>query len=139
MTVDSDKLVSWFVQTTPIENRPFKTSWSVLFYFSNAVPTLSGCRLYPSLSESTVIFASSFVNINLRHTLYLWLTKFSRVFCNKLNAVNCCDCCTDILCKKLLRLVSYNCNALKIEHCFLSFWFWLEYNSSLIVGVQTAL
>ncbi len=37
MTVDSDNLVSLFVQTTPSKNRPFKNQ-------------------YPSLSESTVIF-----------------------------------------------------------------------------------
>jgi len=55
MTVGSDKLVSWFVQTPPSKYRPFY-NWLICFVIIlNDVLYLGG-SLYASLSESTVIF-----------------------------------------------------------------------------------
>jgi len=54
MTVDSDKLVSWFVQTPPSKNRPFY-NWLICFVtIQNDVLYLGGvCTpVYPSLQSS---------------------------------------------------------------------------------------
>jgi len=53
MTVDSDKLVSWFVQTPPSKNRPFY-NWLICFVIiENDVLYLGGvCTpVYPSLQK----------------------------------------------------------------------------------------
>ncbi len=55
ITGDSDKLVSWFVQTTARKNRPFQNRLICFYYFSEW-SALSGCSLYASLSVSPVIY-----------------------------------------------------------------------------------
>ncbi len=55
ITGDSDKLVSWFAQTTPRKNRLFQNRMICFCYFSECC-ALSGCRLYASLSESPMIY-----------------------------------------------------------------------------------
>ena len=54
ITGDSDKLVSWFVQTPPSKNRPFHNRLICFYYFSKRLLYLGG-SLYASLSEFPVI------------------------------------------------------------------------------------
>ena len=58
ITGDSDKLVSWFVQTPPSKNRPFHNRLICFYYFSKRC-ALSGGSLYASLSEFPVIHGKS--------------------------------------------------------------------------------
>ncbi len=70
ITGDSDKLVSWFVQTTPRKNRPFQNRLICSYYFSEWC-ALSGCSLYANLSVISSDLWANLTKLSLRHWLSL--------------------------------------------------------------------